>query len=127
MQKSCERVFELIKKTPCFVSEKTVFILLLKWNVLTDMIDVLFKEKMDNLQYLQIFSQNELFLNLGEYNFFWTVYCNPFSLSAYNVYGHTFRLNIKFLFSIEQWGRKSVVLYLSAKFGIPVVKKKSHI
>lgn len=70
MQKSCERVFELIKKTPCCVSEKTVFILLLKWNVLTDMIDVLFKEKMDNLQYLQIFSQNELFLNLGEYNFF---------------------------------------------------------
>ena len=52
------------------MSEKTVFILLLKWNVLTEMIDVLFKEKMDNLQYLQIFSQNELFLNLGEYNFF---------------------------------------------------------
>ena len=127
MQKSCERVFELIKKTPCFVPEKIVFILLLKWNVLKGMINLLFKEKMDNSQYLQIFSQNELFLNLGKYNFFWTVYCNPFSPSVYNVYGHTFRLDIKFLFSIEQWGRKSGVLYLSPKFVIPVVKKKSHI
>ena len=51
-------------------------------------------------------SQNELFGNLRTFfNFFLTVYCNPFFHIVY-VYCHTFRLDIKLLFLAEMRVRK---------------------